>query len=73
MNGNENWLRQHFMYMNSWEICSCCRAARLRLRTAEIPGHEPKRIGGQRKLSILKNGTGALLEILYEWAAFRGR
>lgn len=62
----EMWLRKAFFYMNSWELGSCIRAAKLKLKVAEICGDEPKRIGGDRKLSIVKNGLGALLQILYE-------
>jgi len=65
----ENFLRKNFFYMNSWELGSSIRAAKLKLRVAEIPGDEPRRIGGVRKISILKNGTGALLQILYEFIA----
>ncbi|MBI4806794.1 MAG: glycosyltransferase family 2 protein [Desulfovibrio sp.] len=63
----ENFLRKNFGYMNSWELGSCIRAAKLKLKTAEIPGDEPARIGGTRKLSILKNGVGALLQVFYEF------
>jgi len=68
---HESWIRQRFFYMNSWELGSSIRAARLKLRVAEIPGDEPKRIGGQRKLSILKNGFGGLFQILYDFVMFR--
>ena len=52
--------------MNSWETGSSIRAAKLKLKVCEIPGDEPKRIGGVRKLSIIKNGLGVLLQILHE-------
>jgi glycosyltransferase involved in cell wall biosynthesis len=68
---HENRIRQKFFYMNSWELGSSIRAARLKLKVAEIPGSEPKRIGGQRKLSIIKNGSGALLQILHDFFLFR--
>jgi hypothetical protein len=61
----ESWLRRKYYYMSSWEVESCIRAARLRLKTADIPADEPKRIGGVRKMSIIRNGTAALVEILY--------
>ena len=67
----EGWLRRKFMRMNSWEIGSCTRARRAGLRTAEIPGDEPKRIGGVRKLSIVKNGLGGLLQILWDFFFFQ--
>lgn len=68
---SESAFRRRLSYMNSWEIGSCLRAARLGMRTREIPGDEPKRISGERKLSIVKNGTGALLQILYDFLFFR--
>lgn len=63
----ENWLRRKNHFTNSWELGSCTRAARLKLRCAEIPGSEPKRIGGTRKLSIIKNGFGSLLQIIMDF------
>lgn len=63
----ENWLRKVFFYMNGWELGSSIRAAKLKLKVCEISGDEPERIGGSRKLSIVKNGLGALLQVLYEW------
>lgn len=70
---SESAFRRRISYMNSWEIGSCLRAARLGMRTREIPGDEPARISGVRKLSIVKNGTGALLQILYDFLFFRSR
>jgi glycosyltransferase involved in cell wall biosynthesis len=66
----QNWFRRRFRYMNFWEVGSVVRAPRVGLRTAEIPGDEPKRIGGVRKLSIIKNGLGALLQILWDFFTF---
>ena len=53
--------------MNSWETGSSIRAAKLQLKVTEIPGDEPERIGGVRKLSISRNGLGVVLQILFEW------
>lgn len=41
----------------SWEPMLSVRAARRRLRVAEIPGDEPPRIGGERKLRIWRWGA----------------
>lgn len=45
-----------------------------RLKTVEIPGDEPKRIGGERKMRIVYNGAYILLMIirmyLYRFALF---
>ena len=64
---SENWLRRKWFYINSWELASSIRAAKLKLAVAEIPGDEPKRIGGQAKVSIVKNGSGGLLQLIYEF------
>ena len=45
----------------------CIRAAKFKLKVAEVPGDEPARIGGIRKMSPLVNGTGILLTILLEY------
>lgn len=66
----EGWLRRKFFYMNSWELGSCMRSRRAGLRAAEIPGDEPKRVGGVRKLSIVRNGTGGLLQVLWDFLTF---
>jgi len=62
-----NWLRKRFVQMNSWDPGSSLRAAKLKLKVCDIPGDEPKRIGGERKLSIIKAGFGVLFQILYEF------
>ena len=62
----ENRIKNRFStYVNSWELGSSIRDAKL-IRVAEIPGDEPKRIGGNRNLSIIKHGFGALYQIFYE-------
>jgi len=42
------------------------RAARKQLRTAEIPADEPVRIGGERKLKVVKWGMAYYFQIIYE-------
>lgn len=64
---HEHWLRKRFFYMNGWELGSSIRAAKLKLKSTEIPGSEPARIGGIRKLSILKNGFGSLFQIIHDF------
>lgn len=58
---------KNFFEMHSWETGSSIRAAKLKLKVYEIPGDEPKRIGGERKMSILKNGFAVLFHILNEF------
>jgi len=47
------------------------RAARARLKISEIPGDEPKRIGGERKLQIIRWGLTFLYQVFTE--AFKKR
>jgi glycosyltransferase involved in cell wall biosynthesis len=42
------------------------RAARAKLKIAEIPGDEPKRIGGERKLQIIRWGLAFLYQVFTE-------
>ncbi len=42
------------------------RAARAKLKVTEIPGDEPKRIGGERKLQIIRWGLAFLYQIFFE-------
>jgi glycosyltransferase involved in cell wall biosynthesis len=48
---------QLFRCRISWEPMLSARAARRRLKVAEIPGDEPARIGGERKLRIWRWGA----------------
>jgi glycosyltransferase involved in cell wall biosynthesis len=61
-----SWLSKRCSLMNSWETGSSIRAAKLKLKVAEIPGDEPKRIGGERKMTVVKNGLGTLFQVLQE-------
>lgn len=67
---DENFLRKKFYHLNSWETGSSIRAARTKLKVVEIPGDEPKRIGGVRKMSIIYNGLGTLFQIIYDFLFF---
>jgi len=53
-----------------WEPLLSIRAAKRRLRVAEIPGSEPARIGGARKLHVLW-GFAYILEIVREIFGWR--
>ena len=50
----------------SWEPLLSVRAAKRKLRVAEIPGDEPARIGGVRKLKIIKWGAAYYFQFLRE-------
>ena len=42
------------------------RAAKAKLKIAEIPGNEPARIGGERKLKIVKWGAAYYFQFIRE-------
>ena len=50
----------------SWEPLLSVRAAKRHLKIAEIPGDEPERIGGERKLKILKWGAAYYFQFIRE-------
>lgn len=49
----------------SWEPLLSIRAAKRKLKCADIPGDEPAREGGERKLQVLRWGAA------YMWEVFR--
>jgi glycosyltransferase involved in cell wall biosynthesis len=55
----------------SWEPLLSIRAAKRKLKLADIPGDEPKREGGERKLQVLKWGAAYYWEILREIFVWR--
>jgi glycosyltransferase involved in cell wall biosynthesis len=55
----------------SWEPLMSVRAAKHRLRIAEIPGDEPPRIGGVRKLQVLRWGAAYYFQFLSNWFGAR--
>lgn len=50
----------------SWEPLLSVRAAKRKLRIGEMPGDEPPRIGGERKLKVLKWGAAYYFQFLRE-------
>jgi hypothetical protein len=68
---DDNWLTRRYDLLNTWEIGGCIRAAKLKLRTHEMPGDEPKRTGGKSKVSIIRNGLMVVAQIAYELAIGR--
>jgi len=50
----------------SWEPLLSIRAAKRKLKIADIPGDEPAREGGERKLQVLKWGAAYMFEIWRE-------
>lgn len=63
----QGWIRKKFSLANSWESCGSIRAAKLKLKVCEIPGDEPARVGGVRKLSVIRNGLGLVFQIIHEF------
>ena len=51
----------------SWEPLLSVLCAKRKLKVAEIPGDEPRRIGGERKLRPFKWGAAYLWQILREF------
>jgi len=51
----------------SWEPMLSARAARRKLKIAEIPGDEPPRIGGERKLQILRWGAAYYFQFIRDF------
>ena len=50
----------------SWEPLLSVRAAKRKLKVHEIPGDEPPRIGGERKLLVFQWGAGYYFQFLRE-------
>ncbi len=50
----------------SLEILLCIRAAKRRLKVADIPGDEPARIGGKAKLQVFRWGGAYLFQVFRE-------
>jgi len=50
----------------SWEPLLSVRAAKAKLRITEIPGDEPPRIGGERKLKIVQWGAAYYFQFIRE-------
>ena len=55
-----------FNTLISWEPLLSVRAAKRKLKVGEIPGDEPPRIGGERKLKVLKWGAAFLFQFIRE-------
>lgn len=57
----------------SWEPLLSVRAAKCGLKVGEIPGSEPPRIGGERKLKVFKWGAAFYFQFLYEVFCWKRR
>ena len=50
----------------SWEPLLSIRAAKVGAKIGEIPGDEPKRVGGERKLQVIRWGAAFLFQMARE-------
>jgi hypothetical protein len=68
LNRDEGYARAEKLFKTkiSWEPLLSVRAARRNLKVAEIPGDEPVRIGGERKLQILRWGAAYYFQFFQE-------
>ncbi len=55
----------------SWEPLVSVRAAKRKLKIAEIPGDEPRRLGGTRKLKIFRHGAICYFQFIRELFCWR--
>jgi glycosyltransferase involved in cell wall biosynthesis len=55
----------------SWEPLLSVRAAKRKLKVADIPGDEPKREKGERKLQVLRWGAAYMWEVFREIFVWR--
>jgi len=55
----------------SWEPLMSVRAAKSKLKISEIPVDEPPRIGGERKLQVLRWGAAYYFQFWWEWLGKR--
>ncbi|MBM4017861.1 MAG: glycosyltransferase [Planctomycetes bacterium] len=60
------WPARIFFARMGIEPLMSARAARAGFRVGEIPGDEPKRIGGKRKLKIIRWGLAMLTQLVLE-------
>lgn len=60
------WPEKLFHTRISWEPLLSVRAARRKIRWAEIPGDEPPRVGGERKLQMWRWGAAYLWQMIFD-------
>ncbi len=65
------WEEKLFNTVVSWEPLLSIRAAKCKLKIAEIPGDEPARIAGKRKLQVWKWGAVFLVQTIREIFVWR--
>jgi len=63
---NYDYAEKLFSTNVSWEPLLSMRAARAKLNVGEIPGDEPSRIGGERKLRVIRWGSVFMMQLFRE-------
>lgn len=73
LNNDKGYLTAERLFRTniSWEPLLSVRAAKKRLKVAEIRGDEPQRIGGERKLQVIKWGAAYLFQVFRELFCWR--
>jgi glycosyltransferase involved in cell wall biosynthesis len=66
-----HWPERFLRTRISWEPMLSARAARRKLKVAEIPGDEPPRIGGERKLQVWKWGAAYYFQFWRDFLVWR--
>lgn len=68
LNKDEGYLTPEWLFRTriSWEPLLSVRAAKRKLKVTEIPGDEPPRIGGKRKLKVIKWGAAYYFQFIRE-------
>jgi len=61
-----SYVEKFFHTKISWEPLLSVRCAKAKLRVTEIPGDEPPRIGGERKLQIIRWGGAYFCQFIRE-------
>lgn len=51
---------------DDWGLCALCRAKRYGISIVELPSSEGARVGGERKMKIIRNGVMCMIQIAYE-------
>jgi glycosyltransferase involved in cell wall biosynthesis len=65
------WQERLFRTVVGIEPLLSARAAKRKLRISEIPGDEPKRLWGRRKLQIVRWGCAHVVQLLWEVVYWR--
>lgn len=65
-NKHYSFVEKAFFTKISWEPLLSARAARMKYKISEIPGDEPPRIGGDRKLQVIKWGAAYYSQFIIE-------